>query len=229
MALEEEDQVTLGDPKVKTTSYERYKGRTNQTDRVAFLSRKLTKANTHYYDDGAKNKLMFTCLSTPEKPAICCKHLGEAQQRFGLVLYQYTTDHDGELADSAKAQGRILYWSISETRYKELSRLDKQFPLLSDSDDQRDLLINCTEESFQKMTFTPCAEAQWRKKPEWVKQLRAKEEVAAVKLKSVLGRKVLESELRDRFGLDQELAPEGSKPPTMAADDIDLGSVLEDL
>jgi len=221
-----EEKVTLGDDKVEIITYERYKGRAKHTDRVAFLSTTLVRAKTHFYEGEDGKKVSFWCLSTPKKRAICCEHLGDSAQRFGLVLFLYVTDATGELANPAKVQGRLLYWVISDAKYSELSTLHKQFPLLSDSDKQVDLLINCSEEKFQKMSFTPCTNAHWRKTDKTVQLLRQKETAASEKMRSVLGKRLTELELSTMFAIPVA-APTVS--PTSAPEDIDLDGVIDDL
>jgi len=224
---EELDQVGLADKRVETSQYDRYKGRKDNTDRLAFLSTTLQRVRTHFCNaNGQRN--IFQCLSTKEKRAVCCEVLGEPGQRFGMVVFRYATDEHGELTDSAKCQGKLLYWAVSESRYEELSSIHRSWPLLDAGkrEKQYDLTIKCTEESWQRMTFTPTPEAHWKRKPEWYDALKGKEEAARQKLKMVMGKKLNEQEVKDLVGAGE---PVSSHPPTQATDDIDLSNAIDEL
>lgn len=213
------DEVVLGDKNVETSSYDRFKGQAGETYRLAFLSKTLTRGMVHYF-----NNRGYRCLSTPEKQAICCEHMGSAQQKFGLTLFQYTTDGAGDVVDPAKLQGKIKFWLITEARYEELTAIHKRWPLLDVgfTEKQCDLIAKCTENQFQKMGFTPCPDAHWKKNEEWYKQLKVKEAKAKEKLNSLFGRRSNDEELRVVLGISTG----AGKPPTQGVD-IDLSDVVE--
>lgn len=215
------DQVTLGDKKVDIQTYDRYKGRKNVTDRIAVLSSTLIRGRIHFHD--AKKK-SFKCLSTAQHQAVCCKHMGEPDQKFGLIIFQYLTDETGSLLTDEKCTGKIKLWIVSESRYAELSQIHKEFPLLDAGfgESQVDLTMKCTEEQYQRMTFTPCREAFWKKKKEWYDALKLKEEKARSRLVKAMGNDLSELEILDLLEVD---AGRGSHSPSMG--DIDVGDVLE--
>lgn len=216
-----QDEVTLGDKSVEISTFERYKGRKGQTDCLAVISSVLSRAFVHWY-----NNKGFRCLSTPEKRAICCSQLGEPEQKFGLVLFQYSVDQDGNYIDMSKLQGKSRLWVISETRYEELSNIHRKWPLLDAGfgQKQHDLVVKCTEEAYQRMTFTPCPDAHWKKKQSWYDAVKGKEAKAREKLKLALGRQLNELEVMELLGASVP-AQTGS---TQNASDIDLSDVLED-
>lgn len=221
-----EDEVSLADKRVEVTTYDRYKGRKDQVDRLAFLSTNLMRGYTHYRDKApAGQAKVFRCVSTPTHRGACCDALGEPAQRFGLVVFKYHTDDKGMLNDSEKLQGKLMFWVISETRYEELSTIHRQWPLLDGGQEakQMDLSIRCTEEAFQKMTFTPCPEAHWKKKDIWYKAMKGKEAKAKERLKGVIGKVVTELEIKEMLGSSVPMTP-----PTEAPGDIDLSDVLDE-
>lgn len=223
---QKDDEVGLADKRVEVTTYDRYKGRLNEIDRVAILSTNLVRAYTHYNNAAPKGQpKVIRCLSTPEHRAVCCDALGEPTQRFGMVLFKYNVDAQGGLYDAEKLQGKLMFWSISETRYEELSTVHKAWPLLDGGQEakQMDLMIRCTEESYQKMTFTPCPEAHWKKKELWYKTMKSREAKAKERLKSVLGKQMTEDEMKQMFNTGAPLLP-----PTAAPGDVDLSDVLDE-
>lgn len=213
------DEVVLGDKNVETSSYDRFKGAAGETYRLAFLSKTLTRGLVHYF-----NNRGYRCITTPDKRAVCCDQMGSAQQKFALILFQYTTDGAGDVVDAAKLQGKIKFWLITEARYEELTTIHKRWPLLDSgfTEKQVDLVVKCTESQFQKMAFTPCPDAHWKKNEGWYKQLKDKSEKAKEKLNMVFGRRCNEEELRVVLGLSAG----SSKSPTQGAD-IDLSDVVD--
>ena len=220
--MDELESVGLADKRVETSNYDRYKGRANVTDRIGIISSDLQKSYTHTAKDVKEGRrTIFLCLSTAAKKAVCCEVLGAPIQRFGLILFKYLTDEQGNLADNTKLQGKPLFWAISESRYEELSAIHRSWPLTDTGPDkpQVDLKIRCTDDKWQRMTFTPEPEAHWKKKDGWYKALKEKVSQGQDKLKVIVGRKLTEDEVKDIIGVGQ---PVSSKPPTQAGE-IELG------
>lgn len=220
-----QDEVTLGDKTVELSTFDRYKGRKGQKDCIAIISTSLVRAYPHWF-----NQKGFRCLSKdPLHPAICCQKMGAPTQKFGLVLFQYSTSpeqgKEGEILDLTKLQGKCRLWLISETRYEELSNLHKKWPLMDGGFDkpQHDIVVSCSEENYQRMTFTPNPDAHWKKKQGWYEALKAKEIKAREKLKLALGRALSEQEVMELLGASVPV----STGSTANAGDIDLSDILE--
>ena len=220
----EEREVTLADPTVETSQYVRYKGTKGRTDRVAIISCKLIRAFRYYSETSKKS---FRAPESAEMLEKCRAELGEPEQRFGLVLFHYTTTEDGALLDDSKCQGKIKVWSISEARYEELSALHRSWPLLDSGWEgkQVDLQIKCTEEQYQRMVFTPMPEAHWKKKEKWFKALKEREAKAQVRVQQALGWKLTDAEIMATLGMSSVADATGSLANT---GDVDLSDVLDD-
>jgi len=219
------DDVSLADKKVQTSQFERYAGRKGQVDRIGILSTNLARTYRYFYDGGGR-KMSFRAPKSEETLALCRQHLGEPEQRFGMILFHYRTDLEGVLLDTEKCQGRPKLWAISEARYEELSNIHRQWPLLDAGwgETQHDLLIRCSEEKYQRMTFTPVPEAHWKKKEAWFNALKKQELRAADRLKLALGRPMSDKEIMELFSASSA-APTGD---SAHSGDLDLGDVLDD-
>ena len=217
------DQVTLGDKNVETSQFDRYKGVKGRTDRIAILSATLIRGYRHYHPG---KKRSFRAPSTPEVAKLVTDELGPPEQRFALVLFHYTTDDDGNLIDDSKCQGRVKTWAISEARYEELSGLHRSWPLLDGGfgEPQHDLQLKCTEEQYQRMNFTPCPEAHWKKKESWFKALKEKCQLAMPKAKLALGREMNDTEIMEMMGTSLP-SQTGS---TENSGDVDLSDIMDD-
>lgn len=221
----EMERVTLADKKVEVQTYDRYKGRKGVTDRLALISPTLVRVTTHFIET---KKRRFRCISSPQKKGVCCQHVGAPDQNFGLVLFQYTTDESGNLLVEDKLSGRIKLWVISESRYAELSTIHKEYPLIGTefASPMVDLTVKCTEENFQRMTFTPCKEAFWKRKQEWYTKVMELEDKARSKLNKALGQELTELEFLQILGVDAGLA---GAAPTGAASTIEVSDILGDV
>lgn len=218
----EMDDVTLGDKKVEISNFDRYKGRKGVTDRIVVVSSKLIRGFTYYHNESKK---MFRAPKDPATLKACKEAMGEPQQRFGIILFQYLTDETGDLANKDKLQGKLKLWVVSESRYEELSLIQKDWKLLDDGEDQpqNDLKVKCTEEQYQRMSFNACPEALYKTKPAWYKKLKEMEAKAKDKLKMAIGRELPDGEIMDILGQS------GPSPTSSAsAGDIDLSDVLDD-
>lgn len=218
-----EEQVTLGDKRVETSQFDRYKGTKGRTDRLGIIGATLLKGHRCYHPG---KKRSFRAPTNPEILELVKKALGPPEQRFGLVLFHYTTDDKGNLLDETKCQGKVKVWAISESRYEELTQLHRQWPLLDGgfAAPQHDFLFACTEEQYQRGTFTPCPLAQWKKKESWYKALKAKEALALPKVRLALGKTMTDLEIMELLGTALPSQTGG----TQKADDVDLSDVIGD-
>lgn len=217
--------VTFGDSSVEFSGYDRFKGEKGQTYRLAVISQNLMQAHTHFVQ--TPKKTLFRCLSQRgETPAVCCKTLGEPDQRFGMVLWQYRTEMDGALTDEKKLQGVMKVWVVSENRYRELSAIHKDWPLLDGGYDkpQHDLKGFCSESEFQRFQWNPCPNAHWKKKKEWYEAVAGKANSAKKALVRAMGRVVSEDEVKEMLGV-AVTSPTGAKLP--AEDELDLSDIMD--
>jgi len=232
----EAEGVTLGDKRVVLDVFERYKGIKDQTDIIAVISSRLVRGYRYYHPD---KKVSFRAPTDETELEKVKEVLGPPQQRFVMVVFQYTpSDYDEDtgapVLDPTKCKGRVKIWSISDNRYAELSGIHSDWPLLDTSEEhpegglsvpQHDLVIKCTEEKFQRMQFKPKKNAHWKLKQEWYDALKGREERAAEKGKGSLGRVFSSQELSDLMGWSEGIAPGG----TGNVDDIDLSDIAEDI
>jgi len=223
----EMDQVTLGDKRVDIQTFDRYKGRKGAKDRLAIISPSLARAVVHYYRE--KKKTVICQTKNPATPADCCVQLGSPEQTFGMILFHYSTDPEGNFFEGMedKLSGRVKFWKVSETRYSELSSIHKQFPLLAPdfASPQHDLIVYCTEENYQRMTFTPCAAAHWKKKQEWFTHLQALVKKGWPKLQKAMGSDMDEAELKQLLEIDAVPAAN----PSAASAPIRVDDILGDI
>lgn len=217
--MNREEQVGFGDERVETSNFARYKGTKDQTDRIAFICNNVKRVYTHYH-----NNKYFKCISTADQKGPCCEQLGSPDQRFGTVVFHYITDAKGNILDETKLQGTAKLWVFSESKYEELSNQHRQWPLLDNGKDseQHDLLVKCTDTTYQKMTFTPCKHAHWKKHERWYKHLQEREGVAQERLTKMMGQNLSEADILAVLELDRSESPHVEN----LAEDIEIEDLL---
>lgn len=228
-ALPQDDNVSLADKNVETSQFDRYKGVKGRVDRIAVISTKLIRGYRCYHPG---KKRSFRAPKSAEVLEAVKKAGILPEQRFGLILFHYLTDDNGNLLDQEKIQGKVKTWVISEARYEELSNIHRSWPLLDLDPNgnagfavkQNDLQIRCTEEQYQRMNFTPMPEAHWKKKEKWYKALKEKADQALPKLKLAIGKEIPDVEIMEIIGAALPSQTGG----TQNAGDIDLSDVIDD-
>jgi hypothetical protein len=213
--------ITLGQPGIELSNFDRYKGRKNVTDRLAFISKTLRRGFTYYI-----NKKRILLPKDPKLAKLLRDAHGEPKQEFAIIVFHYSTDEDGNLISEEKLGGKVKLWRWSEAKYTEYSELGKKWPIMDAGFDkaQHDLSIKCTEEQYQRMNSNILpGNAHWKKNERWYEALIAKRAKAEDKLMSVLGFEPTEAEVLELLGASQ-VNPTGSEDSAGA---VDLSDVID--
>ncbi len=96
-------------------------------------------------DDRAISKELQTLAGEPPKVVIATTIvLWAVDKRTGVL----------DLNAVKRGDYEVKNWLLAQDKYKTLVSLHSQFPLA-----QHDVLIDCTDEQFHKMTFAPCKDS----------------------------------------------------------------------
>ncbi len=167
--LPQYEVVTIEDEAAAArTQLDRWKGRKNITDRFAVLDIKRVHAGRRHFDEATKGPVM--CRSqfrrqetkgpdgrsifteTMVQKADCCELLGESTKKFAVPILQYRTNAKGE---AQKPFGfELKVWTFSPKIFNDLQSVHKEHSL-----DKHDIKVTCTEETYQQVTITPCADS----------------------------------------------------------------------
>lgn len=169
----------------------------DEVARIAFL---LADANNQprlrmshvFYDDATKRSYL-----APEDKAIYAKFMekfGEPKIRFATIVAVYHTDLQGNpLSQSIRLQAFVF----GQDKFPDLKQLHKNWNLLS-----RDLMIQCKEEAFQKMTYSPTPDSWLGALPQLLSEKRAEAlELFGKPLDFFLGRKLNQNEIAALLGM----------------------------
>lgn len=201
-------ETDFNDNTVRSADVAIYKGRAGVTDRIGIVNpSKVMVARTHY------QKGLGYVLCTSEfklhgetevlhRAAPCCQHLtGEAEssKRVSCIIAQYDTKPDGSLI---KPFGwKLLVWRFSDDKYDQLKNINAEWSL-----NEHDLLINCTDEKYQRITINVCKQSILRGdafQKEFGEQLNVQAEALRPKLIRMLGKKLTAQELTEKLGKTQ--------------------------
>jgi hypothetical protein len=77
------------------------------------------------------------------------------RNRAATIIVVWPTDKDGDIDKSRLGKGDVdvQAWVFSDDTFKQLKKINKQFPLGS-----HDLGVTCTETQYQKLTFISCTD-----------------------------------------------------------------------
>lgn len=215
-----EDEI--GFDEAKTSTFPKYQGTKDVTDRIAILSPNVVRHFVHYHD-----KKSIRCLSTPDKEGICCKTLSKPpEQKFGVPIFKYSTDHEGDLANDQKCQGRVMLWIFSDAKMDLLKPLARLNPIVNKGaeEEQVDLLVSCSDTDWQRLAINVVpGTAHFKSKKEWAEKLEQEAPRAVERIKRKLGGTPTEVQVREALGLVS-----GPAPGQASEAEVDLGDILED-
>lgn len=163
-----EDEIDFGDIqiagaqigdigiKVSRFAFEKCKFVKTSKARISLVSTKVAVIKMHYRE-GLGNYICFN--------GDCCKNDGYSRIRYLFPVCRYETDTKGKPVSRNVTQevlvlGKDAYETIvtmSETCQGKLSDYD--------------LVVTCTDEQFQKITFVPAGQALWKRDAEVKKEV----------------------------------------------------------
>lgn len=232
LPMAEMKEYGFADESVKQYEFELYKGRKGQTDRLGLLrdtgplgARVHFKEGIGYFVCLSEFKSMETSpgkfVDSPVRIAVCCKACEGARKRFVIPIIRYGTDASGRMLKELSYQ--LMAWVYTDDKFIMMRTLNQEFPL-----NKHDVLVTCTEESYQKLTIQACKEslvrhANW---PADSKQtLTSWAQSMAPKMGRLLGKRYNEQELLVKLGLAQPAA--AAATVRMDAPMVDIADLLK--
>jgi hypothetical protein len=132
---------------IKGGMFEKYKGKKNQTDRIAIVytdpKAMFAGQKIHYKDR------YFLC-----KKGKCCEVLGPAKWRVGAVIIKYATDKMG--TPKKPFSWELFPWIFGEQTYAKLKGVNSEFSLAT-----HDMKITCDNDEYQHLNPMACQESLW--------------------------------------------------------------------
>lgn len=197
------DFLDFGDIEVKPKYKEKYKGVPGDKHRIAILWPKdaaqgpFVMRNTHFSDK------YFVC-----KEGVCCEKLGPAKTRMACLIIKYKTKKDGTLikreGESLPFDFEVMEWLFADKKFGQLKSLHNEWDLKN-----HDIMVSCDgSEQYQDLDFTPCKEAVWKIKPEYIEAVYRESEACRTSLAKSLGQDLSVDDIKQLLGLEVKPASE---------------------
>lgn len=207
---------------------ERYKGKKNQTDRVSLCWFYKNEESGEYRmaDTDTPKFLMANYHYAPGLGYIAAKgeytttKFGPPKRKLGTFIVKYKTDRNGALPKGSDGKAvfdyEVMEWNFGEDKYRLLATIHDEFPLTS-----HDLKVTCTDDQFQKLSFTACnGNALWQRDERLKKEVL--ERVAELGAQLSICRDVPIEQIKEHFGEAESVVPN-------MASDINYDDLMEDI
>ena len=205
--------IGFGDDSVPPDSFMPYQPTAGKTDRLAILSgpQDILWAYVHYDD----NMKFVICNHEGSGKGVCCHYLPPAQQRFGVVVFHYDADSDGDIINPNKCSGLVKLFILTENRYTTIGKIHKDYPLVNGGQgvDQWDLLVETPAKDKNRPVFKHAAPAHYKTDDSWYHQFaEVQYPRAVVALQSRLGQSMTDEEIAAKLGVPEESLGGSSVP-----------------
>lgn len=144
----------------------------------------------------------------------------------GTIIVVWPTDKRGALDKAAIGRGEfdVLAWIFSQDKYKDLEPIHQEFHF-----GQHDVTINCTDTTYQKMSFSPCKDSLLAKLKEkggklWTNIVEQVQAVAGT-IQDEIGRELTLDQIREKMNGGGG----GDSQPSAAVATDDIDSLVDNL
>lgn len=134
---------------------ERIKFTKSKKDRIAIISSKVIAVKTHYIEGIGS----FLCFD-----GICCTLADTPRVKYLFPVIQYETDTKGRPISKVVT---LKVLAVGPEQYEQLVTIQQ----VSDDITSQDIIVTCTDDNYQKCTFTAAGPANWKKLPDIVQQV----------------------------------------------------------
>lgn len=213
--------VRFGD-KVTRFPIERVKFTAARKTMIAILSENAITVKTHFHEDLKS----FLCFGGE-----CCEVCGLPNLKYMLPCFVYDTNDKGQ---AITQQLSLKVVALGQEQYSNLVSIHESLQETSETDENgvplsgiltTDLIVSCTDEKWQKLTFTAVGRNRWRKFAAEAKHIR--EELAKWKANKALAYRCLAKNMDAKmFRKAMDLGSEVADPGTS---NLDLSDVLGDV
>ena len=165
---------------------ERVKFSTSKRELISILSRRVVIVKTHYVEDVGS----FFCFSGK-----CCDLDGLPRVKYLLPIVMYDTNKAGKPV-SSEVVVKVL--SIGKDQYEDIMTINE----LDGDITEKDLLVTCKDEQYQKISIQSAGDARWKKGKSIVSYVTNFWKENHKYLTMAVGRSLTEGQLKEALGYD---------------------------
>jgi hypothetical protein len=145
-------RVSMGET-VSRFPIDRLKFSAARRTRLAIISKNPMVLKVHY----APNHGSFLCFRD-----ICCDVAGLPRVRYVFPVFVYETDSKGKVVPGLENRLSIKLLSVGEEQYNQLVAIHESLNESGKNITSADLIVACTDETYQSATYTVAGANQWR-------------------------------------------------------------------
>lgn len=191
--------------KVSRFPIERIKFTATKKERISIITDKVVIVKTHFIEDVGS----IICNGS-----LCCEECGLPSVRYVFPIVHYEgTDKKGSIV-SADIDVKCL--AVGKDNYEELLTIMENKGSLT----QFDLVVTCSDEQYQKCSFTEAGPAKWKNSKKAMAQVSEKLKKNGKDMILALGRVVDDTQVAKLLGCDT--------PPGFNAGDVNMDDIFKD-
>lgn len=157
MATVNWDDESIQKPETSRRKIVNFKGIAGHTQRILLIDKAAVMVKQHYVK---KAKKYVRCIADSNNgycPA--CDEIGQPAMSFGANVIVYETEPDGTVVkdDRNLPKFQLALWIFGPDKFTYIRELRKEWGDLRN----HDLIVQCTDAQFQKLTIMPAASALW--------------------------------------------------------------------
>lgn len=191
--------------KVSRFPIERIKFTATKKERISIITDKVVIVKTHFIEDVGS----IICNGS-----LCCEECGLPSVRYVFPIVHYEgTDKKGSLISS---DIDVKCLAVGKDSYEELLTIMENKGSLS----QFDLVVTCSDEQYQKCSFTEAGNAKWKGSKKAIQYVAEKLKKNGKDIVLALGRIVDDAQLARMIGRDTA--------PGFNATDVNMDDVFKD-
>lgn len=175
---------------------EKYKAVAGRVDRIAVLVDTPVVTKFHYIDDVG----YVICFGG----ACCDADPSPAKVRYLFPIIKYQGDEKGRISKSCGYEVQVL--SVGKETYESLVAIhETSIEEEGTGITQFDLKINCTDEQYQKLNFTPTTSSTWRTRPDMIEDIKERWKTITTHMTKAIARTMTPAQFAEAMGEIEEV------------------------
>lgn len=201
--------IGFNDPNVPSDNFPTYKPTAGRTDRLCILNGGQQIVYEHVHFDQTLKFVVCNSKRDDETSAVisesvCCANLDRADQRFGIVVFHYDADTEGDIINPNKCSGQVKIFTLTNNRYQTLGKIQKSRNIVRApfGDPQYDILIDTPATDKNRPVFRAADECHIHTNQDWYKRiLEVQGEAALETIPNRMGQRLTDAEIREKLGI----------------------------
>lgn len=188
------NQIDIGNDESDLIRKMRFMMKMDEKARVAVLDKSVYRTKVHYHN------FYFYCIG--DGCPYCM--IKQPSSRYMTFIFNYSLTSKGQVRDPL--EGEVKAWLFGRDKYGPLAGIQNEWNDIR----KVDLILECTDEKFQRMTIVPGQGSAWQKASNATDVIAMKKEAAAkIDVQSFIARALSKQEIYGLLAVKQDVDPVG--------------------